>query len=212
MPEWIWLVVAFWGSVATAVLLYLIAKRGGKIGFGKNVMTVNGEVMDGKYKHAIRYVESRVGEVHHILFGRYLRLIKDNGAEPNRLTEYEDARFMKMLLQYLVSGGNGSRSIQKILESEVVYGDWQRYKHDLKGYAKREIWPQVLRVARDRINSEYDSVVLVNDGTYRPRWAATADVVDAYSEDSIEDSVCTVFDSILLYASVCKNGGCPDVD
>lgn len=213
MPEWIWIVIAFWGSAAAALLLMMIFKRGGKIGFGNNIVTVNGSVVDqqGPYSAMIAYTENQVGEIQHIMFGRYLRLIKDKGADPAHLTEYEDSRYVKMLLKYLVNGGNGSRSVQKIMETEVVTGTWRMHRKDLRGYCQREIWPQILRVTRDRFNSEYDSTVLTNDGTYRDRWASTAEVVDTYEDKSVADATCSVCENILLFAAACEGqGGCAD--
>lgn len=212
MPEWIWIVIAFWGSAAAVLLLMLIVKRGGKIGFGGNVVTVNGSLVDpqGPYSALLTYTENQVGEVQHILFSRYLRLIKGKGADPSHLTEYEDSRYVKMLLKYLVNGGNGSRSVQKIMETAVVTGAWREHKHDLKGYCLREIWPQVRRVTRDRFNSEYDSTVLMNDGNYRDRWAATAEVIDAYEEPEVAAAVCGVCELILLFVAACESKGCKD--
>ena len=211
VPDVLWFLFASWGTVGVMFLMFLLWKRGGKIGWGKSTIVVNGftdgSTAKGPMFQVLEYVEKKVPEVQHILFGRYLRAIKDNGADPLRLTEYEDSRYVKMLLRFSISGGNGSRSVQKILENEVVSQVWRAYKNDLNGYVLREIWPQIMRTLRDQFNSEYDSVVLMPEGEYRNRWVSTAEVVDAFSEDSIKRDVCAVSESILKYAFGCLDGG-----
>lgn len=212
MPEWMWIVIATGGAAALAVVLWVISKRGVKAKYGRNSI-----VIEGQYHHpedplskALTYVSDRTPQLQDIIFGVYLRLMKDAGAEVHYLAEYEDAKFVRMLLQYLVNGGNGSNSIQKIIEGEIIHGEWHRDEDDVTRYVMWEVWPQISRRIKDFLNQEYDTSVLQMDGSRRQRWVSNTTFIDAVMADETRDKIIDRVAPLFMYSRRCINDGCKE--
>lgn len=210
MPEWMWIIIAIAGVAIIVVVLWLISKNGVTAKHGRTSIVIEGryEEPGNPLSRALHYVQRSTPEIQHILFRCYLKLMKEAGANPDYLADYDDARFVRMLLRYLVNGGNGSRSIQKIVEDEMIHGEWRREGDDLREYVKAEVWPPILRSARDLINQEYDTEVLEHDGTRRKRWVSNTGFVDAIASDETRDAVVEQIVPLFAYARRCLSTGC----
>jgi len=212
MPEWMWIIIAIGGAVTLAVILWVAVTRGIKATHGKTSIVISGQYQDpaNPLNRALQYVARSTPEIQHTLFLVYLRLLKDSGADPDYLADYDDARFVRVLLRYLVNGGNGSRSLQKIVEEELIHGEWKRGSDDIRVYVETEVWPPILRAARDLINQEYDTDVLEPDGSRRKRMVSNTDFVDTLSSAEVKNAVVDEIVPLFGYARRCINGGCEE--
>jgi hypothetical protein len=185
-------------------------KRGGKIGWKDLTFVVQGtgRKIDGPLAQALYRVETEISAVQTILFRRYLSLMEKSGADVNNLASYDDARFMKLLLRYAVSGGNGSNSTQKIMEEEVLKGYYRRHGDELDRYVHEHILPMVTRRIVDGINAEYDTTVLQRDGSYRDRWVPATEYIVDISSPAVQREIAAILVLILQYARGCILDGC----
>lgn len=212
MPEWMWIIIAIGGSITLGVILVTIAKRGVKASHGKTSIVIAGQYQspDDPLNAALLYVQRSTPEIQHVIFQRYLKLLKDAGANVDFLADYDDARFVRVLLRYLVNGGNGSRSIQKIIEEEMIHGEWKRQNDNLREFVEAEVWPPILRAAKDLLNQEYDSDVLEPDGTRRLRMVSNTDFVDAMGSETMKIAVVDKIVPLFSYSRACIAGGCTE--
>ncbi|MFP4066210.1 MAG: hypothetical protein ACLFS5_01795 [Spirochaetaceae bacterium] len=208
MPDWMYVIIVSIAVPAAIVLVWALIRRGGQLKFGQNAIIVEGKRHDANSPVArvVDYVQRSTPELQHKLLRVYLRLLKDAGADPDRLGEYDDARFVRMLLAYMVNGGNGTRSVQKIVESEVVGTDW--HGRDLREYVRAEVWPPILRSVKDLVNREYDTEVLSVNGAMRRRWVSSTAFIDALSADAVRDMVVDEIVPLFEYARGCLEIGC----
>ena len=208
MPEWMWIAIAMVSIPGLVFTLWRIYKTGGSIGIAGHTFVVNGMEVneDNPSSKVIRYVIRRVGELEELIFGQFLRMIAERGADRNHLVEYDDSMYVKQLFHSIVTGGNGSDSWQQIIQTHMVAGDWND-AHPLE-YAQKEIWPQMLRSAKNYLNAEYYSSVLGRDGQRYDRWVTNADLVDEISGDDIRDRACRIVASYVEYAQRCNGKGC----
>jgi hypothetical protein len=147
---------------------------------------------------AIRYVERSVGELQDIFYTSFLRALRDKGYSERHLTEYEDSRFAKLLIWHIVAGGNGTDSAQKIIEREILNGDW--YEGDLERYVEQEVWPPLKRFAKRIVNAEYDSDVLEEDGYRRQRMISNKEFVDVLTKREVKEQVVVAIIPFFEYA------------
>lgn len=210
MPEWMWIIIAAGGIATLAVILKVISKRGLNASYGRSSIVIEGQYHqpDNALSKALTQVSDRTPQLQDVLLGVYLKLLKRAGADPDYLAEYEDARFVRMLLQYLVNGGNGSYSVQKIIESEIIHGEWRREGDDIREYVTREVWPKIRRRMKDFLNQEYDTSVLRMDGTRRKRLVSNTDFVDAVSSEASRDELVERIVPLFSYARRCVSDGC----
>ena len=103
MPEWMWIIIAAGGIAALAVILWIVSKRGLSAKYGRTSIVIEGrhEEPGNPLSRALHYVQRSTPEIQHILFQRYLELMEAAGANPDYLADYDDARFVRMLLRYL---------------------------------------------------------------------------------------------------------------
>jgi hypothetical protein len=210
MPEWMWVVIAVSGGVTLVVLLWVAGTRGISASHGRTSIVISGKVQDPEdpLNKALQYVQRSTPEIQHIIFRRYLRLLKDAGADPDYLADYDDARFVRVLLRYLVNGGNGSHSIQKIVEEEMISGEWRRTTDNLREYVATEVWPPIVRAIKDLINQEYDTDVLEFDNTRRKRLVSNTEFVDGIIVPEVRDAVINEIAAMLAYGRKCLANGC----
>lgn len=212
LPEWMWIIIAAAGVALAVVVAKSVWEHGIKAKYGRGSIIIEGTSEHGTNPlgRALQYVKRSSPEIQHLLFKQYLKLIKKNGADPDYLADYDDSRFVRMLLRYLVNGGNGSKSIQQIIEHELVYGDWRREGDDLRGFVESEIWPPIVRSSRDLINSEYDTEVLQQDGNRRRRWASNTEFADMFNDPELKRGVIDLIVPYFQYARRCLYSGCAD--
>jgi hypothetical protein len=211
MPEWMWIIISIAGLLATVVVLWSIITRGITAKHGRTSIVIAGRPTDpnNPLNRALEYVQRSTPEIQHILFRQYLRLLKQAGADPDYLADYDDARFVRVLIRYLVNGGNGSRSIQKIVEEELINGEWRRQSDNLVEDVHDEVWPPIVRATKDLINQEYDTEVLEFDGTRRRRMVSNTDLVDGLFSDDVRDKVITEIVAMLAFSRRCiAHNGC----
>lgn len=210
MPEWVWVFIVAGAVAALVVVLMMLVKRGGKLTVGGQAIVVNGEVErpDSPLTKPLRFSAEKVTAMHGYLFRRYLGLMKEAGANEDRLAEYGDAKFVRQLLYKVVAGGNGSRSVQKLIETHIVNGRWAG--KDPFDYTKSDLWPQVIATLKDVLNSEYDSRVLLRNGEFQDRWVSLTKVCDAYEDDETKTVLTAIIGPIFAYAATCIKAGCED--
>ena len=185
MPEWGWIIVFAVGAPAVLYLLWHMGRYGGRVSHSGTTIIVNGKrVTDSSpTSQALKYVTANTGEMEELLFGRYLKMILDRGADRESLIEYDDSMFVKQLFHSIITGGNGSESWQQIIQTHIVDGQYMGHMpHD---YAETEVWPQMLSSAKKYLNAEYYSTVLQRDGTRRERWVTNTDLVDEVSDGEV---------------------------
>lgn len=207
-----WIIIAIGGAVTLGIILWAIIARGVTAKHGRTSIVINGRTQDPEnpLNRALQNVQRSTPEVQHILFRVYLRLMKDAGADPDYLTDYDDARFVRMLLRFIVNGGNGTRSVQKIIEEEIVYGEWKRRTDDIRSYVLEEVWPAILRTTKDVINQEYDTEVLENEGRRRQRIVSNTDFADALDTEKVRNAVIDAIAPLFSFAKRCVSSGCDE--
>lgn len=211
MPDWMWIIIAVAGLVVVGVVLWAVITRGVTAKHGRTSIVISGKTTDpyNPLNKALEYVQRSTPEIQHILFRQYLKLLKDAGADPDYLADYDDARFVRVLLRYLVNGGNGSRSIQKIIEEEMINGEWRRQSDNLHAYVLEEVWPPMVRATKDLINQEYDTEVLEFDGTRRRRMVSNTDFIDGLLSEQVRDKVINETVSMFSFSRHClSHHGC----
>ena len=210
MPEWGWIIVFALGSPAAIALAWRIIRHGGKIGIAGHTMVINGHEVDEDQPQgrAIKYVIRSIGELEELLYGRFLAMIADRGADRAHLTEYEDSMYIEGLIHSIVTGGNGTNSWLQIIQGYIVDGEWVSIGP--LEYVEREIWPHMLRSAKSYLNDKYKSKALGCDGVWRDRWVTNADLVDEISSDDIRSRACRAVAAYIEYAQRCTGRGCSD--
>ena len=210
MPDFVWIVISALMVTVVVYLMVVASSRGLRASHGRTSIVIAGNPGDTETPigRALQYVQQWTPEIQHVLFGRYLRLMKDAGADPALLTDYDDARFAKALFRYLVSGGNGTQSIQKILEDLIVNGEWRRENDHIDEYVQTQVWPIIVRRIRDYLNAEYDTTVLQMDGSRRNRWVSNTDLVAELTSDEIRSKCVATITPIFRFAQDCVQSGC----
>ncbi len=208
MPDWSWYIIIPAGLAAATAVVVRMVTAGGTVRWGRGTLVVEGrrESGSGPLARAIDYVQRSTPAIRDLLFNVYLQLLVDAGADPVKAPEYDDARFVKMLLAYLVNGGNGSKSVQKIVEAEIINNDW--HGRDLRDYVRVEVWPAILRQATWLIRSEYDTTVLNVDGTMRARWVPSKVFTDSLATDQVRDMIVEELVPLFEYTRRCLGDGC----
>ena len=202
MPEWGWIIIFAVGTPSFFLFLWLIYKRGGKVttGYGRYSIVINGQSVDEKNPmvQVLKYVTRSIGELEEMLFGRFLTLIRDKGADADKLVEYEDSLYVKQLFHSIVTGGNGSNSWQQTIQEHIIENNWKGQNPHV--YAEEEIWPQLLRSAKKYLNAEYYSSVLQPDGSRRDRFVSNTELVDELNSDAIRKRTINAVAAYISYA------------
>lgn len=210
MPEWGWIIIFSIGVPSLIVLVWRIIRHGGKIGIAGHTMVINGQQIDEDQPQgrALKYVVRSIAELEELLYGRFLAMIAERGADRANLTEYEDSMYVDGLIHSIVTGGNGTDSWLQIIQGHIVDGDWKA-TGPLE-YVEREVWPQMLRSAKAYLNAKYKSKALGRDGIWRDRWVTNADLVDEIAGEDIRSRACRSVAAYIEYAQRCTGRGCTD--
>lgn len=212
IPQYVYLMGTILTTVVVVTVVLLTVKRGVKASYrgGSIVIAGSSHAQDSPMGRALSYVQQWVPEIQQVLFSKYLRLMKEAGADPALLSDYDDARFAKALFRYLVSGGNGTQSVQKIVENQIVTGEWKRSTDHVEEYVKTQVWPLIVRTTKDFLNAEYDTTVLQMDGTRRTRWVSNTELIDTLCSDEVMEKVIDKIVPIFRFAQQCVRDGCTD--
>ena len=214
MPDWGWIVVLAVGSLLSIAITWVILRRGGSIGIGKNTLTipaaetlvVHGEPDEttSPLGKALHYVPDNIGQIHHVVYHGFLRLVKRKGVAEQDITEIEESQFARVLLRDAVMRGNGSRSVQKIIEAHVARRDFMG--KDARAYVITHVLPQVEDTLREEINSEYSTTVRTVDGSTKTRVVSQVEFVDMLMNKETRDLLVEKITPFFEYAADCFNG------
>lgn len=210
MPMFLWIEIGVIVGIAAVVFLYLIWKRGIK-GKAKSVsFVINGTGMEAPpaMSRALLHLERSVPAMYDILYTKFLGMMEDVGVQKEYLGSYDDSLYMRMLLRYAVSGGNGSNSTQKILEQVVVDGEYKRNGDNIEAYVRVHVWPRILRSLKNFIDSDYHSDVHDGTGNVRTRRVDATSYIIAISKEPVSEELIKSIVSILSYAKNCVENGC----
>jgi len=194
MPQWGWIIIFATAVPLVAIITWAILKRGGSIGIGKNTLTIPGEALvvhgdnrehESQLGRALHYVPDNIGQIYNLIYCRYLKLVKAKGVDQVDMTNIEDSRFARSMIKNATSLGNGSRSVQKIIETHIARRDF--IGHDIDTYVIQHVLPRVIDALREVVNSEYDSVVHYAEGSTRDRIVSQVEFVDELMSREFRD-------------------------
>ena len=194
------------GTVVYLALLWSRSIR--EIKLGETTLIVNGERRESSdpIVRAADNVALHVSGIAAMLCGRYYRLVKRKGVKERYITEVPDSRDVRMLLLLTVTRGNGSASVQKIIEGEIVREAWRG--RDLREYVESVVVPRITGAVREMINAEYDSHVLLEPGRFRDRIVSQVewynDLVSMECQKELASMVLPYFE----FARECVDSGC----
>lgn len=209
MPEWVWFFIVP-SSIGIIVFLgWLLAHRGGTVRAGKlGSIVIHGTPKEegNPLGRALRYVPENISQVHNLIYSHYLKAVKAKGVDTAAMTEVEDAQFARLLIRLATSLGNGTNSIQKILESDISHRDWDGT--DIEAYVRRTVMPRAIDALRTIINSEYDSTAHYAEHSSRLRVISQAEFVDLILQDEFQEALVEKLLPFYEFAKRCLDGGC----
>jgi len=210
MPEWGWIIIFAVGTPALLAIIWRLLATGGRLAFGKSSIVIHGEERRNTdpLGDALKFVPSNIGIVHNYLYGLYLKAVKAKGIDPGVMTEIEDSRFARAVLRNAVCLGNGSRSVQKIIESAIASADFR--DRDIGHYVRGTIVPRAIDAVQTIINSEYDSIASYAEYSTRARIISQAEFVDIVRSEAAKDGLATVIMPFFVHANDCVGGGCSE--
>lgn len=214
MPQWGWIIIFATGVPLMSIITWAILKRGGSIGIGRHTLTIPpGEVtvVHGEQSEvstplgkALHYIPDNIGQIHHLLYHRFLRIVKSKGVAERDITEIEESVYARMLLRDTVMRGNGSRSIQKIIEAHVARRDF--LSKDPNTYVITYVIPQVEDTLREEINSEYSTTVRTVDGATKTRVVSQVEFIDMVMSKETRELLVEKIVPFFEYAADCLRG------
>ncbi len=214
MPQWGWIIIFATTVPLVVATVCVLLKRGGSIGFGKHSVTIPGGealVVHGEQSEistplgkALHYVQDNIGQVHHLVYHRFLRIVKSKGVAEDDITEIEESAFARMLLRDAVMRGNGSRSVQKIIEAHVARRDF--VGKDPDAYVIVHVAPQVEDTLREEINSEYSTTIRTADGQTKTRIVSQVEFVDMVLSKETREMLVEKIVPFFKYANDCLKG------
>ena len=213
VPVFVWYVACSVVLALTAVLIWLIHEYGISLVLkGSNRIVVAGKTRRSNTPlgRTLDRVQQWVPEIEHVFYEIYKDLMIAAGANPDLLNDYDDAQFAKMLFRYLVSGGNGSQSVQKLVENHVVAGEWKTWDGTTESFVASEIWPLIVRAVKNYLNAEYSTTALQKDGTTNERWVSATDLVEALTDEDTKRKTVEKIIPIFNYARSCRRRSCAD--
>ena len=185
--------------------------RSGQIGVGKNTFVLHGESTSpaaNPLAKALRYVPDNIGQITSLIYSHYLRLVKTKGVDPAMMTDIEDARFARAVIRNATSLGNGSNSVQKILENDIANRDWDGI--DLEHHLRQAVIPRIVDSVKNTINSEYDTVARYAEHSDRQRIVTQAEFVDMLTDQRFQHELAEKLEPFYKSASRCLDDGCRD--
>lgn len=206
MPEWGYIVLFAAGIPLLVVLIIVIAHRGGTLNLGKaGSIVIHGEgEPKNAMERALRHVPENIGRIHSLLYGYYLKLVKAKGIDEVDMTDLEDSHFARVLLRVATSLGNGSQSVQKIIENDIASCNWDG--RECKEYARHSALPRVIDSIRNVINSEYDSNAHYAEHSTRMRVVNQAEFVDMLKDEKLQDELVVLLCEFYEFAKHCLGG------
>jgi hypothetical protein len=215
MPQWGWIIIFATGVPLVLIITLVLLKRGGSIGIGKNTLTIPpGETLivhgDQSEIHtplgkALHYIPDNIGQIHHLLYHRFLRIVKSKGVAEEDITEIEESVYARMLLRDTVMRGNGSRSVQKIIEAHVARRDF--VGKDPDAYVIAHVVPQVEGTLREEINSEYSTTIRTTDGATKTRVVSQVEFIDMVMNRETRELLVKKIVPFFEYAAECMGAG-----
>jgi hypothetical protein len=211
MPEWVWIPITVVGTGVIIAIVLMMWKRGGTLGIGKNTFVLHGDAKNPKnpLAKALRYVPENIGQVTSLVYSGYLKIVKSKGVEPAVMTDIEDSKFARSVIRNATSLGNGSNSVQKIIENDIANRDY--VGHDIEQYVHDIVLPKVVDSIRNTINSEYDTVARYAEHSDRQRIVTQAEFVDMLSEPRFQHDLAHAILPFYRFAARCLSDGCVDI-
>jgi len=209
MPQWGWIIIFATAVPLVAIITWALLKRGGSVGIGSHSIVIHGEGRSPTpLGRALKYVPDHIGQIHSLIYGRYLKLVKTKGVAHGDMTNLEDSRFARAVIRNATSLGNGSNSVQKIIEDHITSLEF--IGKSLDSYVRSMVVPRVIDSVRNVINSEYDSVAHDTIVTIRKRIVSQAEFVDVLLQPEFHRDLVDALVPFFCYASECLNGRCTE--
>lgn len=210
MPDWVWIPIVIVGTGVIVAVTAIVAKRGGTLGIGKNTFVLHGDEKAPKnpLARALRYVPENIGQVTSLVYAGYLKIVKSKGVDPAVMTDLEDSRFARAVIRNATSLGNGSNSVQKIIENDIANRDY--VGHDVEQYVHDVVLPKVVDSMKNTINSEYDTVARYAEHSDRQRIVTQAEFVDLLAEPRFQHDLVHALLPFYKFAARCLSDGCMD--
>lgn len=213
MPHWIYIPITIGGAALLATIIYVLLQlvaRLQEVRVGDTAFVVHGRPTDQESPlgKALRHVPEHISNVSRLLAGRYYRLVKRKGVPEHLLIEMEDSRYAAAIIDAAVTRGNGSNSVQKVLESEILSRNWER--RDTDTYVRKSVIPRVLNAVRQIINDRYDSVVPIDGHTRHERVVSAVEWFDDLVSQECRDELAEVILPFFEFARDCLATGCTE--
>lgn len=216
MPDFVWIVIVAVGTPMLIATFWTILRRGGSIGFGKSKITIpsaeaiviHGEAVEGEdpMAKALRYLPENIGQIHHMIYGRFLRMLKTKGCDMDQASTIEETVFARALIKIATSLGNGSNSVQIILQTHITRRDFAG--KDLDSYVIGLVTPRIIDRLRETVNTEWENEIHFDDGTTRKRNVSQVDFVDMLMSRDFKEALVVAVVPFFRWAQNCLNGEC----
>ena len=210
MPDWVWIPIVVVGSTGAIAFIAAMVAKGGTFSVGKNTFVLHGDEKEpaNPLARALKNVPDNIGLVTSLVFAHYLKIVKGKGVDPAVMTDIEDVRFARSLIRNATSMGNGSNSVQKIIESTIANRDWDG--EDIEAYIRRSVIPRIIDTIKNTINSEYDSVAHYAEYSTRQRIVTQAEFIDMLVGREFKEELVHILIPFYEFAKRCLNNGCKD--
>jgi hypothetical protein len=210
VPQWGWIILFATGVPLTAVITWGMLKRGGSIGIGRNSIVIHGDEKDAKSPlgDALEFVKDSISQIHSLIYQHYLKIVKSKGIDLAVMTNLEDSKFTEEMLLEATSLGNGSNSIQKIVESQIAKQSFRG--KDIEAYVRGIVLPRAIDSVRRVVNAKYDSIVHDTAFSTRTRVVSQAEFVEMLLGREFQDELARMLVAFFKYADECLAGRCSD--
>lgn len=220
MPEFVWIGIMGAGTLVLLCLLIMLALGKVKIRSrwvslmphssptAAQIVDVRQVVSVADMNAMVQYTDKMVGAFHAILYGTYLRLLSDRGANRDYLIEYESSQLVSEIAQTLTRSGNGVLSVQQILEKHLLSLEW--LGNSIDTYVRERITPAITETCRRRLNERYKSEYRTEQDELVKRLVSNTDFVDAIMLPAFSEQVTTFVLPFFRFASDCAKRGCSD--
>jgi hypothetical protein len=210
VPQWGWIIIFATGVPLAVVLTWAVLKRGGTIGIGKNSIVIHGDTEDpgSPLGDALEFVKDSISQIHSLIYQHYLKIVKSKGIDPAVMTNLEDSKFTEEMLLEATSLGNGSNSIQKIVEGQIAKQIFRG--KDIESYVRGVVLPRAVDSVRRVVNAKYDSIVHDTAFSTRVRVVSQAEFVEMLLGRQFQDELVERLVAFFRFASECLDGGCHD--
>lgn len=212
MPSWLWIEIGVVGAGVVVTVLVLLSKlvpRVKEFRVGKTAYIVGGTDRTGSpLSRALERIPSDVEVIRQYVYGRYLRMLKERGVNPIILNDLDDSKYVYWLLRYAVSGGNGTNSVQKIIEGEVVSLGWDG--DDPRKFTEEKVVPRIVRRLVDMVNSDYENVKWISSENSMHRTITNVEFYEMLTSDETRSAILEMVAPFFVHAKACLEGGCKE--